>query len=95
MSLNYQTSSVAYVFVDPKDTEAKENKHIIKDLVENPDEAQLIAIGDALKAVIPYQELTAIRVTVDQVVVAEITPTAEQGSEEPVTPATAPEDQTN
>ncbi|KRM54862.1 hypothetical protein [Lacticaseibacillus sharpeae] len=75
MAQSFQTSSVTYVFVDPNDTEGKEVKHTIKDLVETPDEAKLTELGTLLAAVIPYMTLKDILIDKDSVLTADDNPT--------------------
>ncbi|WP_127848308.1 hypothetical protein [Lacticaseibacillus hulanensis] len=78
MARNFQSSTVTYVFIDPKDSDQKEVKHSIKDLIETPDEATLLALGDALQKLIPYQNLVDVQIDREEELVADSTPAAQQ-----------------
>ncbi len=91
MAQNYATASVTYTFIAPDDEAQKKNNHIIKDLIETPDEAKLVAIGDVLQKLITNQSLTTITLSTDTVLEGdsgaepetEAPQTEEPGTEEP------------
>ena len=91
MAQNYATASVTYTFIAPDDEAQKKNNHVIKDLIETPDEAKLIAIGDVLQKLITNQTLATITLSTDTVV-GDAT-TAEPGTE-PVAEEPEPETET-
>jgi hypothetical protein len=71
MARSFSTSTVTYTFVAPDDPDQKKVNHKFNNLIESPDEAKLIAIGEALKKVIPYQDLVDITIDEESILTAD------------------------
>ncbi|WP_125572101.1 hypothetical protein [Lacticaseibacillus songhuajiangensis] len=65
MAITFESASVIYTFVDPLDPKQTKHNHILNNLVENPDEDKLAAIGEEFKLLLPNMTLTKITISTD------------------------------
>lgn len=84
MPVTFASASASYIFIDPKDPEQKKQRHTINYLIETPDAAKLISLGEGIKKVYPDLTLVGITTSVTNNVVADapVTP-AETGEATP------------
>lgn len=67
MSITFEAASVTYTFIDPLDPKQTKHNHILNNLVEDPDEEKLIAIGEEFKLLLPNMTLSKITISTDAV----------------------------
>lgn len=65
MAITFENASVIYTFVDPLDPKQTKHNHILNNLIENPDEDKLAAIGEEFKLLLPNMQLSKVTITTD------------------------------